>query len=372
MMSDIDNFFLGLVRLGIGKDNLNLDLSLNGYGDVDWDGIQALANSQGLTAIVLDGVEKLRNSSSAVKLPEKKVMVQRIGEVLQNFEYRYELYRRTIAEIAAFYNGHGCKMMVLKGFSCSLNWPKPEHRPTGDIDIWQFGDYKKADALLTSEKGIEVDNSHHHHTVFHWRDFMVENHYDFINVHHHKSNVELEKELKRLGRDDSHYVEVYDEKVYIPSPNLHALFLLKHTMNDFTSFSMTIRQLLDWAFHVEKYGKEIDWKWLEGIVEKYHMKDFFDSVNAICVEDLGFDFVGLGTYGLKLTEVDKELKERVLKDILHPEFSVSEPSKLLPRLAYKFRRWKDNAWKHRLCYNESLWSAFWSGVWNHLLKPKSI
>lgn len=374
MMSEIDVFFLGLVRLGIGNDNLNdnLNLDLNGYGEVDWEEIQTLAYSQGLMAIVLDGVEKMRSTSSAVKLPEKKVMVQWIGEVLQNFEYRYELYRRTIAEMAAFYNGNGCKMMVLKGFACSLNWPKPEHRPTGDIDIWQFGEYKKADALLTSEKGIEVDNSHHHHTVFHWRDFMVENHYDFINVHHHKSNVKLEKELKRLGKDDSHFVKVYGEKVYLPSPNLHALFLLKHTMNDFTSFSMTIRQLLDWAFHVEKYGKEIDWKWLEGIVEKYHMKDFFDCVNAICVEDLGFDFGGLKAYGLKLTVVDKELKERVLKDILHPEFSVTEPSKLLPRLAYKYRRWKGNAWKHRLCYKESMWSAFWSGVWNHLLKPSSI
>lgn len=374
MMSEIDVFFLGLVRLGIGNDNLNdnLNLDLNGYGEVDWEEIQALANSQGLTAIVLDGVEKMRSTSSAVKLPEKKVMVQWIGEVLQNFEYRYELYRRTIAEMAAFYNGNGCKMMVLKGFACSQNWPKPEHRPMGDIDIWQFGEYKKADALLTSEKGIEVDNSHHHHTVFHWRDFMVENHYDFINIHHHKSNVELEKELKRLGSDDSHFVEVYGEKVYIPSPNQHALFLLKHTMNDFTSFSMTIRQLLDWAFHVEKYGKEIDWQWLIGIVEKFHIKDFFDCVNAICVEDLGFDFGGLKAYGLKLTVVDKELKDRVLKDILHPEFSVSEPAKLLPRLAYKYRRWKGNAWKHRLCYKESMWSAFWSGVWNHLLKPSSI
>ena len=329
----IKEAFLSLVRLGIGHDNLNVNPYLNDNGEVDWGEIQTLAYSQGLTAIVLDGVEKLRSSSSVVKLPEKKVMVQWIGEVLQNFEYRYELYRRAIAEMAGFYNAHELKMMVLKGFACSLNWPKPEHRPTGDIDIWQFGDYKKADALLTSEKGIEVDNSHHHHTVFHWRDFMVENHYDFINVHHHKSNVELEKELKRLGSDDSHFVEVYGEKVYIPSPNLHALFLLKHTMNDFTSFSMTLRQLLDWAFHVEKYGKEIDWQWLEGIVARFHMKDFFDCVNAICVEDLGFEFNDNVNH-----DVDKNLKERVLKDILHPAFSVGEPAKLLPRLVYKYSR----------------------------------
>lgn len=184
---------------------------------------------------------------------------------------------------------------------------------------------------------------------------------------HHKSNVELEKELQRLGQDDSHSVEVYGEKVYLPSPNLHALFLLKHTMNDFTSFSMTLRQLLDWAFHVEKYGESIDWEWLTGTLEKYRMKEFFNTVNAICVEDLGFNASIFHT-----EQFNPSLKERVLKDILEPLFSLEEPSRLLPRLIYKYKRWKGNAWKHEMCYNESMWSAFWSGVWSHLLKPSSI
>ena len=196
---------------------------------------------------------------------------------------------------------------------------------------------------------------------------MVENHYDFINVHHHKSNLKLEKELKRLGEDDTYFVEVYGEKIFLPSPNLHALFLLKHMMNDFTSFYMTLRQLLDWAFHVQKNGKQIDWEWLRGIVEKFHMTDFFNCVNAICVEDLGFDasiFHGV--------QADSALKEKVLDDILHPRFRASEPDRLLPRLKYKYRRWNGNAWKHKMCYEESMWSAFCSGIWSHLLKPQSI
>lgn len=202
---------------------------------------------------------------------------------------------------------------------------------------------------------------------------MVENHYDFINVYHHKSNSELEMILKELGLDDSHYVEMTDAstgsatKVYLPSPNLHALFLLKHTMNDFTSFSMTLRQLLDWAFFVEKHSKEIDWKRLVGVLEKYHMLDFFNIINAICVEDLGFNASIFHNVQFK-----PGLKDRVLKDILEPEFSVEEPSSLFPRLAYKIKRWRGNSWKHELCYNESMWSTFWYGVWGHLLKPKSI
>ena len=357
-----EGILLTIIRYGIGH-------RLGFVEDhVDWDGIKTLAKMQGLSAVVLDGIEELRAiDSSRIILPEKRMLTQWIGEVLQVYEHRYKQYLRVLAELAEFYNSHGFKMMILKGYACSLNWPKPNHRPVGDIDIWQFGDHEKADKLLATEKGIEIDNSHHHHTVFYWRNFMVENHYDFINVHHHKSNVELEKELKRLAGDDSYNVKLNSEKVYLPSPNLHALFLLKHTMNDFTAFSMTLRQLLDWAFHVQKHGEEIDWKWLKSILGKYHMTDFFNCMNAICVEELGFD-----ESIFHKVQFDPVIKERVLNDILHPKFSVKEPRHLLPRLVYKYRRWKGNAWKHQLCYNESLWSAFCSGVWNHLLKPSSL
>lgn len=364
---ELKDAFLRLVCLGIGHKADALP------DRVDWVELQALAERQGLSAIVLDGLDILVRDG---RLPRERDMdpMQKkmwIGQVLQNYEYRYELYRRAIAEIAAFYNVHGYKMMVLKGHACSLDWPKPEHRPTGDIDIWQFGQYRAADALLSSEQGVSVDSSHHHHTVFYWRDFMVENHYDFINVHHHRSNAEYERILKKLGEDDSHFVELYGERVYLPSPDLHALFLLKHMMLHFASGEISMRQVLDWGFFVEKHGSEVDWQYVLDVLERFGMRELFDVFNAICVEDLGFAGSMFQVPG-PTSEVDKALKERVLNEILSPEFVGETPSALIPRIAFKYRRWRANGWKHRLCYKESMWSAFWSGVWNHLMKPGSI
>ncbi len=352
---------LVLTRLGIGNPAVKTPNS------IDWSAIESLAHKQGLSAVVLDGLEVLRNNAHGVVLPEKKVLTQWIGEVLQVYENRYELYRRAISELAGFYNIHGYKMMLLKGYACGLDWPKPEHRPSGDIDIWQFGQQKEADVTLAKEKGIDIDSSHHHHTVFYWRDFMVENHYDFINVHHHKSNAEMELILKELASDDNHYVDLYGEKVYLPSPNLHALFLLKHTMMHFASEGITLRQLLDWGFFVKAHGNDVDWKWLNGVLEKYNMISMYNIFNAICVEDLGFD-AGI----FQQVQFNPIIKEKVLKEILSPKFGEELPQRLLARLIYKYRRWKGNAWKHKLCYKESMWSAFWSGIWSHLLKPRSF
>lgn len=349
--------FLSLVRFGIGHDSEKLS------GSRDWNAIKALADKQGLSAVVLDGIGYLSEDNRPLKL----LLLNWIGEVMQSYENRYDLYKRTIAEMAAFYNSHGFKMMVLKGYACSLDWPKQNHRPCGDIDIWQFGEQKEADALLSKEKGFKIDNSHHHHTVFDWNGFTVENHYDFVNVYAERSSFMIEKVFKELGKNDSHSVEILGERIYLPSPNLHALFLIRHMVSHFAASEITLRQVLDWAFFVEKHTNEVDWEWLIDLLEKYHMKDFFNLINAICVEDLGFPI-------RIFPEVQfvPELKEMVLSDILNPEYTAAEPKRFLPRVIYKYKRWQGNAWKQELCYSESRRSAFWSGVWGHLLKPKSI
>jgi len=230
--SEINDTFLELVRIGVGT---SVDVLIP--NDIDWLQLKTLADEQGLSAVVMDALNT-RDTGITASMPYQ-VKLEWIGEVLRYYEHRYALYEKSIGTLAGFYNQNGYKMMILKGYACSLDWPKPEHRPTGDIDIWQFGQWKDADSAISKAKGIEIDNSHHHHTVFSWQGFSVENHYDFINVHHHKSHVAFERTLKKLGADDSHYTEVNGEKVYLPSANLHALFLLKHAALHFVGTKLT-------------------------------------------------------------------------------------------------------------------------------------
>lgn len=350
------NLFFELLQVALGRrDGLSRVPSVR-----EWDAVEVLAEEQGVDGFLLSDIELL-----TTQIP-LEVKLQWIGGVMQ-MEAVHEDYVRSLASLAGFYNEHGLKMMVVKGYACALDWPRPEHRPTGDIDIWLFGKQRIADEVLERESGVEVDLSHHHHTVFEWQGFSVENHYDFINVHHHRSHVALERELKRLGADDSHFVEVHGERVYLPSANLHALFLLRHGMLHFAFGEFTIRNLLDWGFFVRKHRDEVDWNWLLGVLDEHGMRPLFDLFNAICVEDIGFD-----ASLFPPAEVDDQLKARVLTEILRSPGSDEVPSAFFPRLVFKWHRWRGNSWKHRLCYKESLWSAFWSGVWTHLLKPRSI
>ena len=328
-----------------------------------------MAVEQGLSALVLDGAQVLTDQGGLVdgRVMDVKLKKQWIGGVIHNYEWKYEDYRKQLGRLARFYNGHGFKLMVLKGYGLGLNYPRPEHRPCGDIDIWAFGKYKEADAALTNELSIQVDDSHHHHTTFSFKGYLVENHYDFVNVHYGHGNGELEKVFKELAKDDSKRIEIDGQTVYLPSANLHALFVLRHTMTHFASTGISIRHLLDWAFLWEKQGVEIDWPWFLDTMDRFHLTGFFQCLNAICVSDLGFD-------GSIFPEghFDVALKDRILNDILSPEFDEPTPDSFFRRIPFKYRRWQANAWKQDLCYGDSRFMSFWRGVWSHLLKPSSI
>lgn len=97
------------------------------------------------------------------------------------------------------------------------------------------------------------------------------------------------------------------------------------------------------------------------------MKDFFNCINAICVDDLGFE-----QEEFPYIQFNPFLKDKILSDIMEPAFEMTSPKRLVPRLIYKYRRWQGNAWKQELCYKDSRCSSFFYGLKAHLLKPSSI
>jgi len=353
---------LALTRLGIGHPSGEIPAFK------DFQALYDIARKQELQAVVLDAIEDLRvQEPRREDLPTRAMMLPWIGGVLRGFEKRYPLYEYVLAGMADFYSKHGFKMMTFKGYVCCQDWPRPNHRPCGDIDIWLFGKQEEADAVLR-EKGVPISTGHHHHTIFRVGGLVFENHYDFINVNHHRSGQKMEALLKELAADDSHYMMVRDKKVYIPSPRLNTLFLLYHTMLHFVSTEMNLRQLLDWGFYVKMHREEIEWDWLLPILKEYHLTEFFHCMNAILVEDLGFEPALFPSAEAS----DLAFKERIREGILAQNVIKKEPAHFLPRVLFRFRRWKDNNWKRRLCFPDSVWSIFWIGVKGHLLKPESI
>ena len=346
--------------------------------------IYQITSAHGIAAVAWDYIQrKDADEKLALDLqPLSKVDQIRWMVTVEQVERKYEHQKSVIAKLAKFFAQHGIKMMILKGYGLSLNYPVPNHRQCSDIDIWLFeekcaedgsveryGVQQKADKLLHEHYNIPIDEGKHHHTVFYIDGVMVENHYDFLNIHAHRSNRDIEDRLWQLTRQPMEVVEVDGAEVYLPSPDFHALFILRHSASHFAAERIGLRHLLDWKFFVERYSVKIDWVGLFSFAEQMNMHKFLTSMNAICISKLG-----LHKACVPELECDPVLVERVWNEILRPEFTEPRPRNVgyLRSWIYMFRRWWANRWKHRIVYRESLFSTFVVQLWSHMLKPKSL
>lgn len=353
-MKNEQRVLLELVKLGLGNEILYKIPQ-----GVDWQEIFNLAEKQNVTAIALDGINRCFEKGVELDI-DFQTKMEWIGSA-QQVEAYYQEHEKNLRDLACFYHKHGIKMMVLKGYGLSLNYPVPNHRSPGDVDIYLFGYYERGDRLMESELGIEIDRSHHHHTVFTFQGESVENHYDFLNVHVRKSNQRMERKLKELA--NGCLMEDGRWKMCLPSTEFNAIYLLRHCAAHFASTHMSVRQVLDWGLFMEKHHQEIDWEPYKSYLEQEGMFRFYNLMGLFCLHHLGFDAsVFNGLYG-------DELLERFSNEILTPEFKDKEDGSLMHSLSVKPRRWWHNRWKNRLCYPDSAWSEFAYGLWAKILKP---
>jgi hypothetical protein len=329
-----------------------IDSSFSWLIDVnsDWKAVVEFALKQGVVGISFDSFQQIRESIDQKYHPNELELMAWFGYT-NILEKKYEAHKVAIDKLASFYQQHDIKMMLLKGDGLSLYWPVPKHRPSGDMDIYLFGDWEKADKLVSDKLGIQVDEGHEHHTCFTFEGESIENHYDFINIKHNKSAVWIEAKLKELAGTSSY-----------PSADFNAIFLIRHLGQHFAGEEVTLRQVLDWGFFMRSENKNVNWKEIIPFLKKMEIYDFFCIINSICVKYLGFK-----EYEFPDVSSDEALVERVMEDILNPEFEGDVPrDNKLKAIAFKTRRFFANGWKRKLVFKEGILNQFWHGSIAHL------
>lgn len=380
MIASNEKLLLNLIKMALGK---SAECALPNA--LEWSTLFGLSVKQCVPSVVLDGLNK---SLVSAALPGKGVgktdKLKWLGMLL-NMERQYAIHESVVAALAAVYQSAGYRMMLLKGYGLSKYWPIPNHRPTGDIDIYlMYMDsdgkdkcqpaWKRADLMMKEKLGVEIDNSHHHHSVFTYKGIMVENHYDFINVHSHRSNQWIENEFKTLALTGSEeYTFDNGAKLLFPSPLLNCLFVARHNACHFAAEHLNLRQLLDWALFVEKRNEDMDWDYFWSTAKKMGMEKFVLCMAFIAIEQLSFEksIFHIPDEYMDFQKCEHDLIDKVFDDILHPTDEGND-GKGLVYVVRRFKLWKRNLWKHRIVYSDSVVSTFYAQIKSHLMKPTTI
>lgn len=330
--------------------------------DVCWAKVMEEATRQGVQGLCFDALELL----PAEQRPEKAVLLEWLGQVV-SLERLYESHWMAIDALSCFYQQNDIKLMLLKGYGLSLYWPKPEHRPAGDMDIYLGSCWQQADRLVSERLAIKVDDGHEHHTCFRFQGVSVENHYDIVNTKAHVTARELEALFKKIATFDRP-LKMETSVIYLPSPTLNAIFLIRHLGQHFAGVEATLRQLLDWGFFLQHEHEKVDWELVVSMLKKVGIYRFFQQVNAICVDYLGFP-----ESAFPLIEREAALEERIFNDILSPEFGEEKPKgNTFQVICFKTRRFFANRWKRELVFREGIWNQLWHGSIAHLQRFRTI
>ncbi len=327
---------------------------------MDWEAVVVLAAKHGVGALAWDGLMALHKNGyvSDGQLPTSNQKLRWIG-LVQRAERNYKLQQHALDALDGVLGIQQIKLLVFKGMALSLYYPTPNHRECCDVDSYAFGKKQtELESVVLGNGGIAGDKDNKHST------------YDFRNVHFelHSSLVYRcgSRKIKRMNNeletllDDSSQLMDYSN-IYKPSLSFDELFVLIHAANHYKTEGLAMRHIIDWALVL----RAIDYKWNEVKLHEYGLLRFARILNRIAREHLGFDIPE------EMCQCDDATYNRVLQDILYPQYEAEHNISKGNLLIRKYKRFTSRKWVYPLV-GDNFWRAALSSVVAHLLDPVSI
>ena len=341
-----------LLQLGLQITDVN-DIDTSEFASLskeEWTAIKDMAVKQGVSAIVLDGINQLL--LSGYNMPAE-MKLEWIGEALQ-IEQRNRAQIAVMDELAGKWKLNGCRVMVMKGQANGTFYPKPEHRNPGDIDCYLFDDYALGNDLARVA-GAKVDESWYKHSVISYKGETFENHQFFVHTRDGKRGKQLEKELEEALKVDASLFKPLTSIAVMPPVQWTAMFLTYHACAHFVSEGLRLKQILDWAMFLKKHQDDVNWDAFFSFCDRNHLRVFADAMNTIAGK-----FLGIKIERKNLVINESPYSDKIMHSALYDDDYVFGSGKSgwanrlhLVRNMFRYR------WKYEEVYQTSVWKQLW-------------
>lgn len=344
LTTELKEAFFSLVRLGIGNAS-----AVRMPENIDWHALQAVAIEQGLSAIIVDGLEKL-----PVELkPPKPVLLQWIGEVLQE-ETVAAIQQKVAREMALLFHHYHIRTYVLKGAVVAECYPNIMHRSSVDLDCYlakannsPYDAWEEGNQII-EDAGYEVKRDFYKNSTFIMPGLTVENHQYLTPFRGNKTLKALEKLLQSLVALDNGEDRFEGTWLYRPPVMVSALFLIEHAYSHFLHEGLTWKHVLDWMMYSKKHDNDISWKEFHAYMDEFGLRKFYEA------------YLKLGYYLLGVLPEDglNKHEKRMLYDVWAPLDLHESDQGLKGKLALAGNTWRAR-WKYRYFSEISMIRALW-------------
>lgn len=350
-MVNTETILFKLISLGLEEQEYcNIPLF------VDWKCLWKMASEQGVSAICLDGLQMLDKDSGCLALIPKPLKMKWIASVVQQ-EQVYNAQWNVAKGLADLYGKQGVDTYVLKGFSLSRLYPKPEHRPCTDMDCYLMDAYEEGNRIA-KENGLTVDCSYYKHSKILLSGLTVENHQYLLPIKGSGKAKRFEREL-RSWIEDGNNEYIGDSRLRATSPFFDAVYVLAHAQEHFLNEGIILRHICDWAMVLKAHADKVDWDEWKRVCKEYGMLSFGYAMsrlaNSICGVSVPFD-----------CPKDDEADRRLLDDTLYRKVGGSgKRSNMQVRIDLVKNMFR-NSWKYRMFSDTNFLMFCGRRVWGYL------
>lgn len=281
-MNECEGMLLAFLKAGLWSQELSVDQSFD-----DWSSLVREAKRQSVLGIVAKTV--LGRRELQTRLPNDLRL--RLKSFVVSNVMTSESMREVIARVTQAMAEAGITPVLLKGHSLAVNYPFPDLRQCGDIDIYvgEESAVKAYQVLKTIATSIDPEDMSRwgKHFSAHFDEIEVE-------VHRHTSThctgryavIYAEAAGKGLT-ENLQTLSLGDTSVSIPSIDFNAYYIFDHLFEHFLTSGIGLRHLSDWMMYLHRYHGQLDLSYLKKLLSDMDMLKPWQAFGGILVKYMG-------------------------------------------------------------------------------------
>lgn len=305
--------------------------------DGDWQQCFELALSQQVLAMTFPVMSALDK-----RLRPEFTLWSKWMAYAQSVDSQSRHKREVVRKIGSWLAEEGLTTSIIKGFSLSVLYPRPELRECGDVDIYSANDYESVNACLTKH-GLSIGKPDGHHVHVTVDGVSVEHHFALCNSRvRHGMDGPVEALLRLAEKKQSTALP----GICFPSPAFTSLFTGWHAYKHFLAEKIELRHVVDWALALRQLTAE-ESVTLHEAKGNARWSRFADTLTAIAVHRLHLPEEWFPQKELEAaSEISPELEQKVWDDIIDSTHTPHGRTSNHRRLNIA-RRMLQNGWKYR-------------------------
>ena len=246
-----DSQFFALLRSGLWNE---VPERAPFAGGTDWEALHDLAFRQTVTPLVTDGINRLPKEL----LPAEP---ERLDPFLRDLMATANRNRVLDAFVPKLFDAlAGIPVVLVKGQALAQDYPDPERRQPGDIDLLLLpSSYEAAkDILLPKATTVLDEEKEIWHQGMRFRSVEVEIHGSISTLMSRKLDRKLAALLEEQfdGRPFP-AVSIGGAEIPVPDADFNAVYIFVHFLQHYWSGGVGLRQLVDWMTFVSVHKRDI-------------------------------------------------------------------------------------------------------------------